>query len=332
MGTYAIMRMEKRHMGAVGKIEAHHERTKNEYKSNPDIDTSRSHLNYHLAAPQRRYRQQVLFDVASVNAKMRKDSVVLQDCLVTATPDWIRKQDPAAQAAFLNLAYDFFCEKIGTENIVSAVVHLDEATPHMHLCFVPLTKDGRLSSKEVVGGPKGLVQWQDEFYSYMHERYAELDRGIPARMSHRRHIPTFMYKAADELFAHYADIQKAIQDIGLIGNSKRKDEALALLGQYAPEMAQLSVQLHTTDRYIADMEKELGQERSLVAELQGDSEAKQQLIRQQRMEILTHKAEVANLNAKQKQLVAQIQQLPPELLAQLTREEKRRRCAPGEER
>ena len=165
MGTYAILRMEKRHMGSVGRIEAYHERTKEQYKSNLDIDTTRTHRNYHLAAPQRHYRQQVLFDVASVNARMRKDSVVLQDCLVTATPEWLKAKDPDTQAAFLNAAYDFFCERVGQENIVSAVVHLDEATPHMHLCFVPLTKDGRLSSKEIVGGPKGLVKWQDDFYT-----------------------------------------------------------------------------------------------------------------------------------------------------------------------
>ena len=37
-------------------IEAHNERTKEEYASNPDIDKSRSHLNFHLIEPERKYR------------------------------------------------------------------------------------------------------------------------------------------------------------------------------------------------------------------------------------------------------------------------------------
>ena len=46
---------------------------------------------------------------------------------------------------------------------VSAVVHMDEKTPHMHLCFVPLTEDGRLCAKEIIGNKKKLTWWQDEF-------------------------------------------------------------------------------------------------------------------------------------------------------------------------
>lgn len=48
MANYAIMRIEKRKLGAVGRICNHHERLKAEYKSNPDIDPSRTHLNYHI--------------------------------------------------------------------------------------------------------------------------------------------------------------------------------------------------------------------------------------------------------------------------------------------
>ena len=51
MANYAIMRIEKRKLGAVGRICNHHERLKAEYKSNPDIDPSRTHLNYHIVEP-----------------------------------------------------------------------------------------------------------------------------------------------------------------------------------------------------------------------------------------------------------------------------------------
>ena len=47
------------------------------------------------------------------------------------------------------------------------MVHVDEKTPHMHLSFVPITSDGRLSAKEIVGNKKDLTRWQDDFWNYM---------------------------------------------------------------------------------------------------------------------------------------------------------------------
>ena len=45
---YAILRFAKYKGPEIGHIEAHNERTKEKYASNPDVDTSRSHLNFHL--------------------------------------------------------------------------------------------------------------------------------------------------------------------------------------------------------------------------------------------------------------------------------------------
>ncbi len=49
---YAIMRFAKRKGGPASALEKHHERQKEKYASNPDIDRERSHLNYHLVEPQ----------------------------------------------------------------------------------------------------------------------------------------------------------------------------------------------------------------------------------------------------------------------------------------
>lgn len=53
---YAILRFAKYKGPEIGHIESHNERTKEKYASNPDVDTSRSHLNFHLVTPQRKYR------------------------------------------------------------------------------------------------------------------------------------------------------------------------------------------------------------------------------------------------------------------------------------
>ena len=58
--AYAIMRINKCKMGAVGRLEKHHEREKEKYKSNPDIDLSQSHNNFHLKTPTGSYRSMIL--------------------------------------------------------------------------------------------------------------------------------------------------------------------------------------------------------------------------------------------------------------------------------
>ena len=53
---YGIMRFAKYKGPEIGNIEAHNERTKEKYASNPDVDVSRSKYNFHLVKPVQRYR------------------------------------------------------------------------------------------------------------------------------------------------------------------------------------------------------------------------------------------------------------------------------------
>lgn len=318
MANYAIMRIEKRKISSVGRICKHHERLKSEYKSNPDIDTVQSAFNYHIIEPKKKYRDVVLERIEEVGAKRRKDSVVMQDCLVTASRDWLISKSNEEQAEYFYYAYQFFEDNFKKENIISAVVHMDEATPHMHLCFVPITEKGRLSSKEIIGGPKGLVGWQDKFYEYIHEKYPDIDRGTPARITHRKHIPPFMFKVAGELYDHYGEICEAINNIGMVGNAKKKNEAIALIGRYAPEMAQLKVQLASTDKHISYIEKELHSQRDVTERYRSKNY-------EQELKIEEANDKIYELNRKQKELENVISVVPPDLLEQLVRDEKQRR-------
>lgn len=318
MANYAIARMEKRRLGEVTAICNHHERLKEKYKSNPDIDLTRSHLNFHLVKPDGMYRQIVLRKIEEAGAKRRKDSIVMQDCLVAATPDWFNAKSDEEQAELFRHAFEFFREHYRIENIVSAVVHLDEANPHMHICFVPLTEDNRLSSKEVVGGPAGLKKFQTDFYEHMAEKYPDLSRGIPKSITHRKHLPTYLYKQAAELHEHYEEIVKAIDDIGLINNSQKKEAAVALLGRYAPEMAQLCNQVKMTDKHIDSLEQQIETLKKKVS-------TKTDEVWDQKKEIEKLKSNVWELNQIQKKLQKQIDRIPPDVLKQMAEDEKKRR-------
>ena len=180
MAQHAILRFEKHKGNPARPLEAHHERQKEQYTSNPDIDTSRSKYNFHIVKPEGRYYHFIQSRIEQAGCRTRKDSTRFVDTLITASPE-------------------FFKGKSGRENIVSAVVHMDEKTPHLHLTFVPLTKDNRLCAKEIIGNRANLTKWQDDFHAYMVEKYPDLERGESASRTGRKHIPTRLFKQAVSL-------------------------------------------------------------------------------------------------------------------------------------
>ncbi len=98
---YAILRFAKYKGPEIGHIEAHNERTKEKYASNPDVDTSRSHLNFHLVTPQRKYRAEAEKQIAEAGCRTRSDSVRVVEALVTASPEFFKgKKKRRGQSLF----------------------------------------------------------------------------------------------------------------------------------------------------------------------------------------------------------------------------------------
>ena len=56
---HAILRFAKHKAGPAGALEAHHERTKEKYASNPDIDINKSKDNFHIIQPTQKYRKEL---------------------------------------------------------------------------------------------------------------------------------------------------------------------------------------------------------------------------------------------------------------------------------
>ena len=91
----------------------------------------------------------------------------------------------------------------------------------MHLCFCPVTSDGRLSAKDVLGNRKACSEWQDVFFEHMSRAYPELSRGIPSHVTHRKHIPPYVFKQATELDQAYPKIVEALNDINAFNSGKK---------------------------------------------------------------------------------------------------------------
>ncbi len=84
MPQYAILRFAKHKGGSCRSLEAHHERQKEQYASNPDIKTDRSRHNFHIVKPTKYYRDEVKERIAAAGCKTRKDSTMFVDTLITA--------------------------------------------------------------------------------------------------------------------------------------------------------------------------------------------------------------------------------------------------------
>ena len=244
---YAILRFAKYKGPEIGHIESHNERTKEKYASNPDVDTARSRLNFHLVTPQRKYRAESEKQIAEAGCRTRSDSVRVVESLVTASPEFFNGKKKDEIKAYFQEALDFIREHQDPKTIISAVVHMDEKTSHMHLCFVPLTEDGRLSAKEIVGNKKKLTQWQDRFWEHMVKKYPDLERGESAGETGRDHIPPRLFKEAVHLNRMKEQIMAILNDTNPFNKKAKLDELEALLGKYVPGAEALRTKLRKYD-------------------------------------------------------------------------------------
>lgn len=301
---YAILRFAKYKGPEISNIEAHNERTKEEYASNPDIDKSRSHLNFHLLESERKYREEAERQIKDAGCRTRSDSVRLVEALVTATPEFFKGKKKAEIKAYFQEALDFIREHQDQKTIISAVVHMDEKTPHMHLCFIPLTADGRLSAKEIVGNKKKLTQWQDQFWEYMVKKYPDLERGESASKTGRDHIQPRLFKEAVHLNRMKEQILKLMTDSNLLNKKSKMEELETLLDKYVPATEALRTKLRKYDKAY----KALSDENSaLEAELQTAKDTSKEKIAD-RLKYGKTEQELCELHAL-------IDNIPPEIVA-----------------
>lgn len=233
---YGILRFAKMKGGPAKSLEAHHERKKTQYASNPDIDISRSNQNYHIIAPPKSYYYEIQSRIEKAKCKVRKDSIKFVDTIVTASPEFFKNRTPEEVKDYFRRSADFLAAEVGRHNIFSAVVHMDERTPHMHLCFVPLTSDNRLSAKEIIGNRVKLTAWQDKFHEHMSQLYPELERGEPAVETKRKHIPVRLFKQATALTAQMEQIRETMNDMGAFNLSKKREAVMQQLAEWIPKV------------------------------------------------------------------------------------------------
>lgn len=220
MANYAIIRMEKFKISDVQGIQKHNQR-QGKSKSNPDIDYERSHLNYDLLNREHlQYERKIKDEISErVKRKPRANSVVLSEFLVTASPEYMQSLTEDEQKRYFERSLDFIKERYGERNTLYAVVHQDEANPHMHVGVLPITTDGRLSAKDIYNRTE-LRQLQQEFPDELQRQGFEVERGKEG--SKEKHLHPNEYKEKQDLEREIAFLEKNLE--------QKKNELLAISG------------------------------------------------------------------------------------------------------
>ena len=245
--------------GGVSKSGRHNERTEGQKHSNPDIDDSRTHLNYNLvdtegmtllARTDRRIKEGRTGE--NSNRKIQKNAILLQSHVIQVNKEYFDELGPEKSKEFFQATYDHYCKKFGQENIVSAEVHLDEKAPHIHIMRVPL-EHGRL-----VGGEfrrKQCIALHTDAHRDITARGFEVQRGEPSKVDKER-VDLATFKARElkgmelSLSAQEGDLtqQKANLEATkaeLEAKSKEIDRELAVNSQRLDEVRRMNLTANT---------------------------------------------------------------------------------------
>ena len=244
--SYAIIRNTKYKRENLKGIFRHNERRNKNY-SNDNIDKEKSYLNYSIKSPQYSYEKE--FDKIrkkyNLKGQIKKVSNIACEYIITSDHDFFERIGEEEIKRFFETAYKFVVEykSLGEQYIMSAKVHRDEQTPHMHLIFLPVVhttdKKGnsidKLACSEFWKVKDSYRQLQDAFYKYMVENGFELQRGLPKEETNRQHYSVEEYKKITN-FKQTKEILKNmklelpdvpdITDININRLSKKRDEKI----------------------------------------------------------------------------------------------------------
>ena len=196
--SYAIIRNEKlTRTEAKGSYVHNERRTKGH--ANKDIDSEKTHLNYYLKKNELSYIKEFdkLKKENNLKGHIRSNSIIMCEMLFTSDKEFFDKIGEKETKRYFEESYNFICsyKNLGEKNIISAVVHLDEGTPHMHLIYIPVihTKDkerkeiDKICCRDFWKGRDSYRQLQNAFFEYITSKGFEIERGLPVEETGAKH-------------------------------------------------------------------------------------------------------------------------------------------------
>lgn len=196
--SYAIIRNDKlTRVDAQGSYIHNDRRSKGH--SNKDIDPTRTHLNFWCKKNELTYIKE--FDKMKkeydLKGTIRSNSNIMCEMMITSDNAFFNKIGLEETKRYFKESYKFVCnyKNLGEKYIVSAAVHLDETTPHMHLVYIPVihTKDkegkdiDKICCRDFWKGRDSYRQLQNAFHKYITSKGFDLERGLPVEETGAKH-------------------------------------------------------------------------------------------------------------------------------------------------
>ena len=244
--SYAIIRNTKYKRENLKGIFRHNERRNRNY-SNNNIDKEKSYLNYSIKSPQYSYEKEFeqIRNQYNLKGQIKVVSNIACEYIITSDKEFFEKIGEEETKRYFETAYKFVSEykNLGEQYILSAKVHMDEQSPHMHLIFLPVvhTKDkkgndiDKLACSEFWKAKDSYRQLQNAFYDYMTSHNFKLERGVPIEETGREHIDLKEYKKITNFEKTKETLKNIklelpnvpnIDDININRLSKKRDEKI----------------------------------------------------------------------------------------------------------
>ena len=194
--SYAIIRNANYKKDNLAGLYKHNERKNTNY-SNKDINKNNSIKNYSIKQCNTTYLNAIklLQKENNLQGRIIKTTNVACELIITSDREFFEKIGEEETKRYFKTAYNFVAnyKNLGEKYILSAKVHLDESTPHLHLVFVPVihkldNKSGKqidkIACSEYWKGKDSYRQLQDNFYKYITENGFNLERGKTKEIEH----------------------------------------------------------------------------------------------------------------------------------------------------
>ena len=209
---FCVMNIQKRKRTDISGIQKEATRTATEYNNRvqPGMDIFNVNL-----IQSNNWMQDIQAEIDQAGAKTRSNSVVALDAIYTASGDFFKDKSTEECNQFFRDCLQFHQRRFG--HVVSALIHYDETTPHLHILSVPLTQDGRLSAREIVGNRANLSRMQTEFFEQVGKEYG-LERGVQMDGQEKKRRITAQEHKLREITA---EKQKQLEELGAIKHSKQ---------------------------------------------------------------------------------------------------------------
>lgn len=203
--SYAIVRNEKLTRAEVNGKCTHNDR-KAKCHTNKDIDPTRTPLNYYIKKNNYTYTKEFdkLRKEQNLAGHLRENSIIMCQMIFTSDQEFFDKIGEQETKRYFDECYKFMCnyKNLGEKNVISAVVHLDERTPHLHLMFVPVVhikdKDGsaieKICARDFWKGRDSYRKLQDAYFEHVKSKWFDLERGLYVEETSRKNLSVEEFK------------------------------------------------------------------------------------------------------------------------------------------